>query len=310
MVLTLFLFSFAGYKAGFIFQIFYTTLAAVSLTAAYFLSPAAVVFFSEHIKSDSQQFTAFLFVAMALFIFMLLHFISRSIRKKMKCSGRINHILGAVCGLIVAAIVIVETYRNTILLESSNEINVAVEQSGANQVLATAEKWVDKKVDDVNGFSSHTKSISIPAGDDPVCHSPSLLSYCNYSFHERPDLEKEMLVMINAEREKNGLPALINDEPLKTVARAHSADMFIRGYFSHDTPDGINPFQRIRNAGIHYLFAGENLAMSSSLQKAHINLMNSAGHRANILRKSYGRVGIGILDGGTHGLMISQEFRD
>jgi uncharacterized protein YkwD len=38
--------------------------------------------------------------------------------------------------------------------------------------------------------------------------------------------------------------------------------------------------------------------------------MNSPGHRANILERSYGRVGIGILDGGMHGLMISQEFRN
>jgi uncharacterized protein YkwD len=38
--------------------------------------------------------------------------------------------------------------------------------------------------------------------------------------------------------------------------------------------------------------------------------MNSPGHRANILNPSFGRVGIGILDGGFYGLMISQEFRD
>jgi uncharacterized protein YkwD len=46
------------------------------------------------------------------------------------------------------------------------------------------------------------------------------------------------------------------------------------------------------------------------LELAHINLMNSPGHRANILQPSFGRLGIGILDGGFYGLMISQEFRD
>jgi len=66
----------------------------------------------------------------------------------------------------------------------------------------------------------------------------------------------------------------------------------------------------MRAAGIRYLTAGENLALAPTLQVAHNGLMNSPGHRANILHAQFGRLGIGILDGGIRGLMVSQEFRD
>ncbi|MBA3531511.1 MAG: CvpA family protein [Ardenticatenales bacterium] len=125
-----------------------------------------------------------------------------------------------------------------------------------------------------------------------------------------PALEAQMLELINTERTRVGLPALEMDPELTEVARRHSADMFARGYFSHSTPEGLTPFDRIEAAGVRYLTAGENLAHAPTLTIAHNGLMNSPGHRENILRPEFGRVGIGILDGGSRGLMITQNFRD
>jgi uncharacterized protein YkwD len=84
--------------------------------------------------------------------------------------------------------------------------------------------------------------------------------------------------------------------------------MFTRGYFSHNTPDGINPFQRMKKVGITYLSAGENLAHSYSLDSAHTGLMNSPGHRDNILNTHFGKIGISVLSSDTKGLMVVQEF--
>ena len=126
----------------------------------------------------------------------------------------------------------------------------------------------------------------------------------------RPDLEKQMLDLVNKERQANGLNPLAPDPELTEVARKHSADMFARGYFAHDTPDGLSPFDRMRAAKIRFTTAGENLALAPTLPVAHTGLMNSPGHRANILRREFGRVGIGVMDGGMRGLMISQEFRN
>jgi uncharacterized protein YkwD len=116
--------------------------------------------------------------------------------------------------------------------------------------------------------------------------------------------------MINAEREKLGLPELYFDEELAEVARTHSKDMFQRGYFSHFNPEGKSPFDRIRKNGIQFRIAGENLALAQNLSLAHHGLMESPTHRANIEHKSFGKVGIGILDGGYNGLMITQLFRN
>jgi uncharacterized protein YkwD len=126
----------------------------------------------------------------------------------------------------------------------------------------------------------------------------------------RPDLEARMLELVNEERSRAGLRPLLADPPARDVARAHSRDMFARGYFSHVTPDGKDPFERLRGAGVRYLNAGENLALARNLGMAHQGLMDSPGHRANILRPQFGRVGIGVVDGGRYGLMVTQNFRN
>ena len=126
----------------------------------------------------------------------------------------------------------------------------------------------------------------------------------------QPDPEDEdgMLVLVNKERTSRGLPALEMDDALQKVARAHSLDMFQRGYFAHYTPEGLDPFDRMKAAGITYQSAGENLAMAPSLQLAHTGLMNSPGHRRNILDPSYRKIGIGAYKDPRYGIMFSQEF--
>lgn len=127
---------------------------------------------------------------------------------------------------------------------------------------------------------------------------------------DRPDLEATMLTMVNAERRAAGLQPVQADATLTALARAHSRDMLARGYFSHVTPEGEDLGQRLEQAHVGYLTAGENLALAPTLAGAHDGLMHSPGHRANILRPQFGRLGIGVLDGGRHGLMVTQDFRN
>ena len=126
----------------------------------------------------------------------------------------------------------------------------------------------------------------------------------------REDLEAKMLILVNTERRKAGIGPLQADTALTAIARKYSAEMFAKGYFSHYTPEGKSPLDRLREARIGFLTAGENLAIAPTLSMAHQGLMNSPGHKTNILRPAFGRLGIGIIDGGRHGLMISQEFRN
>src|SRR6266852_9104940 len=119
-----------------------------------------------------------------------------------------------------------------------------------------------------------------------------------------------MLELVNGERVAAGLRPLVADSEITQVARQHSVDMFARGYFAHDTPEGHDPFERMREANVRFVTAGENLALAPTVQVAHRGLMNSPGHRANILHPQFSRVGVGIMDGGIRGLMITQDFRN
>lgn len=122
--------------------------------------------------------------------------------------------------------------------------------------------------------------------------------------------EEKMLVLVNQERVKEGLNLLTMDSSLRELARDYSKDMLKRGYFAHNNPEGLTPFDRMDDYGISFGNAGENLALAPSVELAHQGLMNSPGHRANILSPSYSKIGIGVMDGGIYGKMFSQEFTD
>lgn len=120
--------------------------------------------------------------------------------------------------------------------------------------------------------------------------------------------EKAMVDLVNQERTSRGLKELKFDARLREVGRAHSAEMFKGGYFSHYSPEGKTVADRVTEAGIDFLVVGENLAFAPTLESAHKGLMNSEGHRANILSVDYGKIGIGVMDGGVYGKMFTQVF--
>jgi uncharacterized protein YkwD len=122
------------------------------------------------------------------------------------------------------------------------------------------------------------------------------------------NFENHLYVLVNEERKKAGIPLLQRDTALRNVAREHSDDMFKKGYFSHINLENQSPFDRIRKHHINYLTAGENLALAQTVEIAHTGLMNSPGHRKNILNPKFRKIGIGILDGGINGIMITQNF--
>lgn len=120
--------------------------------------------------------------------------------------------------------------------------------------------------------------------------------------------EKKMFDLVNAERKKAGLLPLKVDMRLVDVSRKKSKDMIDNKYFSHTSPTYGSPFDMLKKSGISYKYAGENLAGSSDVERAHTNLMNSPGHRRNILNPNYTHIGIGVVNGGAYGKMYTQTF--
>ncbi len=113
--------------------------------------------------------------------------------------------------------------------------------------------------------------------------------------------ESEVVRLVNEQRAKNGLSSLKEDWELSRVARFKSQDMKDNRYFSHTSPVYGSPFDMIKNFGISYKSAGENIAKGQSTPQAVVNAwMNSSGHRANILNASYNKIGVGYVKSGNY----------
>lgn len=111
--------------------------------------------------------------------------------------------------------------------------------------------------------------------------------------------ENEVISLVNQIRRDNGLKPLTADWELSRVARFKSQDMHDKGYFSHNSPTYGTPFKMIRDFGLNFKTAGENIAKGQRTPKAVVDAwMNSSGHRANILKSTYTKIGVGYISNG------------
>jgi len=120
--------------------------------------------------------------------------------------------------------------------------------------------------------------------------------------------EEQAVALLNADRAAQGLPPLRVNLSLAALARDYAQDMIDRGYFAHASPEGEEFTDRLARYGIAFRSAGENLGMHSSVAAAERMLMNSPGHRANILGKDFSEVGIGVCRGPDGSLYVVQVF--
>ncbi|MGE3074046.1 MAG: CAP domain-containing protein [Dehalococcoidia bacterium] len=117
------------------------------------------------------------------------------------------------------------------------------------------------------------------------------------------DKAHQLFDLMNAARRDEGLAALEWDESLEEVAYARAANLVENGYFDHYAPDGESAFSELAARGIRYRLAGENLARNNYLETktvaaAYEGLMNSPGHRANILEERFSSVGVATVKDG------------
>ena len=122
-----------------------------------------------------------------------------------------------------------------------------------------------------------------------------------------PDLLAAASTMAALTTAEAGCGALTADPALAAVARAHSADMRDRDYFSHTSPEGLSPFDRAERAGVDYSRA-ENIAFGQADAAAVMEAwLDSPGHRANILDCELTKLGVGVAEG-TGGPWWTQLF--
>ncbi|MBM7619249.1 putative YkwD family protein [Bacillus tianshenii] len=115
------------------------------------------------------------------------------------------------------------------------------------------------------------------------------------------ETEQKVIELTNAERRKNGLSDLKADSDLSNVAREKSKDMKAKNYFSHTSPTYGSPFDMMRDFGISYNTAGENIAMGQRSPEEVVQAwMNSEGHRKNILNGNFTHIGVGYVEDGNY----------
>ncbi|MEI3597959.1 MULTISPECIES: CAP domain-containing protein [unclassified Oceanobacillus] len=119
--------------------------------------------------------------------------------------------------------------------------------------------------------------------------------------NELSEFEAKVVELTNAERAKQGLAPLQIDNELSKVARDKSKDMATNGYFDHNSPVHGSPFDMMKNYGINYNAAGENIAQGQRSPEEVVNAwMNSPGHRENIMNSSFTHIGVGFVEQGNH----------
>ena len=122
-------------------------------------------------------------------------------------------------------------------------------------------------------------------------------------------LEKQVVTLVNQERAKQGLAPLKEDWQLSRVARYKSEDMVTKNYFSHTSPTYGSPFDMMKNFGIKYMAAGENIAMGQPTPTSVMTgWMNSPGHKANILSSNFTEIGVGVAKNKSGTIYWSQQF--
>ncbi|HUH03209.1 MAG TPA: CAP domain-containing protein [Kofleriaceae bacterium] len=126
------------------------------------------------------------------------------------------------------------------------------------------------------------------------------------------EAESRLLELVNRDRAAHRLPPLERDPAMAAVARAHSREMFETGVVAHISPRTGSASDRVRSAGIKTSVVLENVARAYGVGEAEQGLMNSPGHRANILSNEVNRIGVGIVVGeeiaGRRALFVTQVF--
>jgi uncharacterized protein YkwD len=298
-------FTWLGYKNGFINNFFglLQWIGAFSVAILFYLPVNGLLTRYFLIEEEWQRPLSFAIAFAAGFLLLLLLFgLLKKVIGHEERYSYINKFTGLLPGFLTGlliAIVMAKILAASVWFATPEKENKSYLLSS----MVNSCDWLDKKMYTVFNAAGEQKV----SGANELAYTDSAL-FKSSNFLPLPILEQQLLDKVNIERSKRGLNPLIADSRLQQAAYNHAADMFTRGYFAHNTPEGINPFERMKKLGINYRNAGENLAHSYNLDSAHNGLMNSPGHRDNILNIHFGKVGIAVLGSDTKGLMVVQEF--
>ena len=302
----------AGYRSGFI--------ATAYGLATWIISFAAAVLFQDQAARLIENFGVSPVTAQPIgFIVVLVlvealfsiagHFaltpIVRAVHRA-RALERADHIAGVVPAAARALFVIAIVLAAVVVSPLSSDVKASVESSRIARGLIDQISAFQPILAKLSGQLGETVPLFVTKLGEDQREDLDLPS--NLQLSADPIAERQMFDLVNDERAAVGLARLQWDDRLLPVARQHSEEMFKLKYFAHQSPVSGSPFDRLKTAGITYTRAGENLAYAQSVSVAHRGLMQSQGHRENILRPEFTHMAIGVVSAGPYGRMFTQMF--
>ncbi|MPZ23655.1 MAG: hypothetical protein GEU28_08930 [Dehalococcoidia bacterium] len=300
-----------GLVQGFVQRVLFSIVFLVSLAVSFVFYPEAAALLEPVVPDGWEKAAGFLLLFFAVDVLggivasRILLTVPRSVLE-----APLNRVAGVLPSALNGLVLLSFLLTFVITMPASPKVKEDILASRYGSLLVDQSRAAEGRLADIFGEPINATLTFLttirPSSTDPA--DTIDLGFQTTAVSIDPEAEMEMLRLLNEERTSRGLPPLASDGGLQGVARGHSTDMFARGYFAHVNPDGLDPFDRMRLANVSFAIAGENLAYAPAVQVAHDGLMNSPGHRANILSSEFCRIGVGVIDGGIYGKMFSQEF--
>lgn len=313
IIIVILIYAIEGYALG----VVRSTLDFITFVISFIFGIAFYSFFSEILVNNlglpkgfgnALGFFLAAFLCEVVLTFLLRKFVMPYVMLKTSgfSSEKRDKFLGIIPGVFSAIILLAFVLTMIVALPLSPFLKNSVSQSRLGNPLVSNISGFDKKINNIFGGAVNDALTFLTV--EPKSQELLKLNFSTNNVKVDPEAESQMLIDVNEKRKEAGLGEVKFDQSLTSVARAHCTDMFVRGYFSHYTPEGKSPFDRMGEADIRFESAGENLALAPDESLAMQGLMNSPGHRANILSNKFGKVGIGVIDSGIYGEMFCQEF--
>lgn len=213
-------------------------------------------------------------------------------------------LLGALSSIILSSFLLILA----IALPVSSYIKDSIFSSQIGKALVSYSQVAEKDIKKVLGRKTFEGLNFLTV--DPNSAEKIILNFRPMTFNVDRIAENNMFELVNKERSSSGLQEMVFDDKLRDIGRKHCNEMFTYSYLSHYNLKEFSPSDRMEEENIIYSRVGENLVLSPNAGLAMEGLMNSPMHSANILSIYFGRVGVGVMDGGVYGKMFCQEFTD
>lgn len=311
ILLLVLLFAIEGLRRGFfaqIFNIFGFVFSLISALTLYPLLASQLIKYFDipKIAANPVGFLIVWLITETIFFGLISRIFQTTIQKL--STNKVNKLLGFIPASINAFLFLSFVLLLTVSLPIRADIKQDIFDAKIGSYLVDKVTRLEKPLNSV--FGPITKQGLTFLTVKPEDRGSIDLQFTQTAITIDQDSEHTMLNLVNNERILAGANVLEWNNELATVARQHSRDMFARGYFSHFSPEGTDVGDRLLENNIEYSYAGENLALAPNVDRAHVGLMNSQGHKRNILDPAFKKIGIGVIDGGVYGKMFTQVFTE